>query len=987
MALSNDLISQFVRVTNDRNNTEKETTIVYGTAHKIGNNVYVKIDGSDILTPVSHTADVVEDERVTVMIKNHTATITGNITSPAARSTELKDIGTGIDDKLTAFKTMVADKVTTEQLSAESARIDILVTDNAKIYNTLDAYQADIDKLEAADVTITDTLTANTADITTLKTTKLDVSIANATYATIDSLEAVEGEFHTLESTYGEFADLTTDRLNAIDATLVDLDVENLSATYANIDFSNINTAAIEKMFAGTGLIQNIIVGDGTITGRLVGVTISGDLIEGNTVVADKLVVKGSDGLYYKLNTDGITVEAEQTDQNSLNGSVIKAKSITASKIDVKDLVAFNATIGGFRITESSIYSGAKATAENTTQGIYLDKEGQLSVGDANNYLRYYKTSSGAYKLEISSVDNLVVGGRNLFGFNKNIDLSPLANANYASVEFNEDIKGFVITIKADTPATTIITRAHRLGFNGVAGESYTFSGKVYTNANTTQLSFDICDKGNEIFTVDSNPKKISFTAVPENYYTSTTYNGFLDVSVPGGVTIPAGTIIYFQNVKIERGNQATDWTPAPEDLATNKSLNSAVASFESKIQQSSNSIMTSVSATYATKDSVTNLEVGGRNLLLDTASPLEVETVDEAVSRSSTKLYAILPEIKADPKAFLLSIENSYLAFSYDIEVDSIYKDTNQELNRIGGYFTFNITNNTTGTTVSWYGTHSSGISANNNNLGSANSLINVSSEEPVSYNGHYAGYCDMSNGPTILKSFYANPDNYTVSISSAYVEIRGITTGGVIKNVKLEVGNKPTRWSPAPEDMATGQEVDTAQTTADDAKESAHDAKTSIAQLSDSISMLVTDGNGTSLMTQTENGWTFSTAGIQASVNTVSENLGNLTNELDDTSHAVDVLKQAVADLGEIAEYVKIGTYEGQPCIELGEGDSEFKLRITNTQIMFMEGSNIVAHINNQSLHIKKAVIEEELQQGGFVWKVRSNGNMGLVWKGVSS
>ena len=113
----------------------------------------------------------------------------------------------------------------------------------------------------------------------------------------------------------------------------------------------------------------------------------------------------------------------------------------------------------------------------------------------------------------------------------------------------------------------------------------------------------------------------------------------------------------------------------------------------------------------------------------------------------------------------------------------------------------------------------------------------------------------------------------------------------------------------------------------------------------------------------------------------------LNNLTDDLGSTSSAVNVLKQAVADLGEIAEYVKIGTYESEPCIELGESDSEFKMRITNTRILFMEGSNIVAHISNQSLHIKKAVIEEELQQGGFVWKVRSNGNMGLVWKGVSS
>ena len=52
-----------------------------------------------------------------------------------------------------------------------------------------------------------------------------------------------------------------------------------------------------------------------------------------------------------------------------------------------------------------------------------------------------------------------------------------------------------------------------------------------------------------------------------------------------------------------------------------------------------------------------------------------------------------------------------------------------------------------------------------------------------------------------------------------------------------------------------------------------------------------------------------------------------------------------------------------------------------------MFREGSGVPAYFNNQSMHIKKAVIEEELQQGGFMWKVRANGNLGLVWKGASS
>ena len=43
-------------------------------------------------------------------------------------------------------------------------------------------------------------------------------------------------------------------------------------------------------------------------------------------LIADKLVVKGENGLYYKLNTDGVTTETEQTEYNSLNGSVITAK-------------------------------------------------------------------------------------------------------------------------------------------------------------------------------------------------------------------------------------------------------------------------------------------------------------------------------------------------------------------------------------------------------------------------------------------------------------------------------------------------------------------------------------------------------------------------------------------------------------------------------------------------------------------------------------
>ena len=83
MDLSNDLISSFVKITNDTGTKETEKTILYGIATKQGEDVYVTIDGSEIATPVETTVEVNNGERVVLTIKDHKAVITGNITSPA----------------------------------------------------------------------------------------------------------------------------------------------------------------------------------------------------------------------------------------------------------------------------------------------------------------------------------------------------------------------------------------------------------------------------------------------------------------------------------------------------------------------------------------------------------------------------------------------------------------------------------------------------------------------------------------------------------------------------------------------------------------------------------------------------------------------------------------------------------------------------------------------------------------------------------------
>lgn len=90
MKLSNNLVRQFAKAVNGGKKTTADSSLVMGTVEKSGDKTYVKIDGSDSRTPVASTTDVLDGERVTVVIKNHEAFIIGNFTSPSARSKDVK---------------------------------------------------------------------------------------------------------------------------------------------------------------------------------------------------------------------------------------------------------------------------------------------------------------------------------------------------------------------------------------------------------------------------------------------------------------------------------------------------------------------------------------------------------------------------------------------------------------------------------------------------------------------------------------------------------------------------------------------------------------------------------------------------------------------------------------------------------------------------------------------------------------------------------
>lgn len=101
----------------------------------------------------------------------------------------------------------------------------------------------------------------------------------------------------------------------------------------------------------------------------------------------------------------------------------------------------------------------------------------------------------------------------------------------------------------------------------------------------------------------------------------------------------------------------------------------------------------------------------------------------------------------------------------------------------------------------------------------------------------------------------------------------------------------------------------------------------------------------------------------------------------ELRDT---IDGLNENVDELFRKTSYVTVGQdADGSPVLKLGTNVNDFSVQITNSAIRFMQGSQAVAYITNQQLYIQSSVITDELKIGGgtgFVWKRRENNHLGL-------
>lgn len=312
MGLSNDLVSQFVKITKDQT-VEKRESIVYGTIVEYNSKMYVKIDGSDLITPVETTTDMQSGERVTVLIKDHTATVTGNITSPSpSGSTVTKKVQETVDGfKQTVSKTYA----TKDEVAGEVSSINNSISEIEQAANKISWLVKS--GTSSANMVLTDdalSVIANNINLT-----------GKVTFSCLDN--STQNTINTANS-------------NASSAKST---LDNNSS-----DWTNAYNRVVEWA-------------SGDVTGST---TINGGLIQTGTVTADKIQGRELIGITLRNSTNTFSVDGD----GNIVGANISGDSFLG------DILSINGEISANTLTVQTINSPNYPATLSESITIYVDE-------------------------------------------------------------------------------------------------------------------------------------------------------------------------------------------------------------------------------------------------------------------------------------------------------------------------------------------------------------------------------------------------------------------------------------------------------------------------------------------------------------------------------------------------------------------------------------------------------------------------------------
>lgn len=446
-------------------------------------------------------------------------------------------------------------------------------------------------------------LTADKAYIENLKASIADIGYltadeANIKYATIASLEVVDGKIDNLETIA-----ITTNNLSAKVAELGYLNADTADLKYANIELSNIDVANVGTFFANVGLIDRATIVDGHVTGFLDSVEVNANKITAGTLVADRILLKGSEnGLLYALNNLGEltsttvdTLDGYVLTDRTINADKIVASSITANELDVDNIFADSAvitkifaqditatgiirgatlvgasvsadrgTIGGFGIFDDCLtgfydedgyqYKVDLNTAKSITGkngGVIAIEAGKYKISSPyNTEHEWYVTYDGYMYAEIGEIAGFTLQDQKLIA---NSEYTPENSAAtyYNKAEINSKFNQEADFLSLTCTVNDAETNKAFFGFNGVLLESLNHAYDYYDkfmNLATRSLAFGV-NSGTPY-----NGSSIAFEI--DSGYSAITSNG--EFTIEPSCTINVPTTVKSLTIKNNGSNGKT---------------------------------------------------------------------------------------------------------------------------------------------------------------------------------------------------------------------------------------------------------------------------------------------------------------------------------------------------------------------------------------------------------------------------------------------
>ena len=373
MGLSSELASQFAKVTNDSSRNTNGTKL-YGTITMLGEVPHVKLDGTEELTPISRTVEVAEGDRVEVMIANHSATVTGNLTDPSIGIVRAGNLESKITQTAEQIQLQVSDleknldsKITQTATEIRSEVSDLDGRFSENITTVENGIRNDMTNSLAS---MSDTLTGLSNDLTGLgeDLTGLEES-TNSSISTINaSIETLTFNVSNLDSkitqTAAEIRSEVSAEVTDLNATIVNTETgirDTINVEVANLDSKITQTA--------TSIQTDVSAKFKTVDGEIEKFSTFKQTVEGFSFMGTGGTVKISGG---DINLTGAISFSDLSDATTKQQEINAISSTASSALSTANGAASTAssalsTANGAASTASSALSTANSAASDAS--------------------------------------------------------------------------------------------------------------------------------------------------------------------------------------------------------------------------------------------------------------------------------------------------------------------------------------------------------------------------------------------------------------------------------------------------------------------------------------------------------------------------------------------------------------------------------------------------------------------------------------------